>query len=63
MDPPVPYGPTNAGGHVNQGLCPLCQTQLSADDDSLFCRLCGWRPTELSEDPDCGEAFRGMPEV
>jgi len=34
------------------GLCPLCGHKIDADEESIYCPICEWRPTELSDDPD-----------
>jgi Zn finger protein HypA/HybF involved in hydrogenase expression len=38
------------GGWVSRGLCPTCHHELSADEESVYCPACAWRPTELSEE-------------
>ena len=36
------------GQHVAAGICPICLAPLSADEESIVCAECGWRPIEIN---------------
>jgi hypothetical protein len=33
--------------------CPWCRHVLAADEESVYCPYCAWRPTELADWYDC----------